>query len=65
MNIWRHVRLAGALVIIVGACVTRQDMVFLGLLIQFVGVIGGLNRTEDQIESLLEKFEKEDDNAVR
>lgn len=65
MNIWRHIRLAGALVIIVAACISRQDMVFLGLLIQFVGVIGGLNRTEEQIESLLSKFEKEDDNAVR
>lgn len=65
MNIWRHIRLAGAVVIIIAACISRQDMVFLGLLIQFVGVMGGLNRAEETIESLLAKLEKEDDNAVR
>lgn len=65
MNIWSHIRLAGAVVIIVAAFLGRIDLTFLGLLIQFLGVVGGLSRVERLVEELLEKLEPEDDDAVR
>lgn len=65
MNIWSHIRLAGAVVIIVAAFIHRIDLTFLGLLIQFVGIIGGLNRVERLVEELLAKLNPEEDDAVR
>lgn len=65
MNIWSHIRLAGAVVIIVAAFIHRIDVTFLGLLIQFVGVIGGLNRVERLVEEVLAKLNPEEDDAVR
>lgn len=65
MNIWSHIRLAGAVVIIIAAFVHRIDLTFLGLLIQFLGVVGGLSRVERIVESLHEKLDPEDEDAVR
>lgn len=61
-NPWKHVRLAGAVVIIVGALTNTIALVFLGLGLQYIGVVAAVDRLERIIDMLIEKEDK--DNAI-
>lgn len=49
MSIWQHIRLAGAVVIIIAAFVNNLMLTLLGLMIQFVGVIGSVSSLEQRV----------------
>ncbi len=57
MIIQKHIRLAGAVTVIVGALANHMQLAMIGLLIQYLGVISGLDRVEQILE---EKDEKND-----
>lgn len=52
-NPWRHIRLAGAVIVIVAFFINSFPLTLLGLTVQYVGTIAGLDRVERLIEKLL------------
>lgn len=61
-NPWKHLRLAGSVVMIAGAFTNTILLTFIGFFIQYVGVVGGLDLVERRLEAL---EPKEEDDAVR
>lgn len=57
---WRHMRLAGSVCIIVAAFMHNLALTFFGLCIQYLGVVGAISSLEDKFEQLTKK---EDDDA--
>ena len=55
-NPYKHLRLAGGLTCLVAALIHNFALVFIGLFIQYIGVIGGLDRLERLFD---EKFPEE------
>jgi len=59
MTIWGHIRLAGAVVQIVGCLMNQWILVLIGFFIQWGGVLGGLDKLErrqkEQDETKVEK----------
>lgn len=65
-NFWKHLRLAGAAVIVASCFVDpplRTSMVLLGLLVQHIAVMGGLDRVERIIDTTLKKENTDETNA--
>ncbi len=57
MNITKHIRFAGSILAIVGFFLNHTTLVVLGLVVQYLGVMFGI----DRLERLLEE-KKEDEN---
>ena len=55
MTIWQHIRLAGAVAIIIAAFINNIMLTFIGLMIQFVGVIGSVSNLEQRVTALESK----------
>ena len=55
MSIWQHIRLSGAVVIILAAFLNNIMLTFIGLMIQFVGVIGSVSSLEARVAALESK----------
>lgn len=61
-NIWKHIRLGGAVISIIGSFINRADMALVGLMIIAVGVVGGVDRLERLVNDLKRTAEERDDN---
>ncbi len=59
MNITKHIRFAGSILAIVGFFLNHTTLVVLGLVVQYFGVMLGVDRVERLLE---EKEETKDDN---
>jgi hypothetical protein len=63
-NFWRHLRLAGAVVIIASAIFHLSiSITLVGLLIQFIGLFGAVGTLEQRVEKL-EKGKSNDENEA-
>jgi galactitol-specific phosphotransferase system IIC component len=60
-NPWKHVRLAGAVVTIIGVLTHQTYVAVLGLVIQYVGVVAGIDLTERRV-AVLEEAAKDENN---
>lgn len=61
-NPWKHLRLAGALIIIVAALAHLSLVVtVVGLTVQYIGVVGAIDRAERLIDILAEQKENPDE----
>ena len=60
-NPWKHIRLAGAIVVIVGAFMHILALTLLGLAMQYLGVVAAVDRLERIIDLMVEK---EDNNGL-
>lgn len=56
-NHWKHVRLSGGLMALVGVLMSHTALILFGLMIQYVGVLGATDLLERRITAL----EGEDD----
>ncbi len=59
MNITKHIRFAGSILAIVGFFLNHTTLVVLGLVVQYLGVMFGVDRLE---RLLAEKEKTEDEN---
>lgn len=62
-NPWSHLRVAGALTLLVGSFMHNTLLFGIGLLIQYVGILGSCNLTERRLDAL--ESAKGEDDAVR
>ena len=62
MNIWEHIKVAGAVVCIVAALLNNLALNLLGLLIATIGVMGHVTNLEYRMK-LLENKGDEDEEA--
>lgn len=61
-NIWKHVRLAGGVMVIIGAFSDTQVLIMLGLVVQYVGALCAIDRLERIID---DRTKPEDEDAIR
>ncbi len=59
MNITKHIRFAGSILAIVGFFIHNTTLVLIGLMVQYLGVMFGVDRLE---RLLVEKEKTEDEN---
>lgn len=57
-NPWKHLRLAGALTMVIGCVANQVVIVILGWGIQYLGVVAALDLTERRLEALEAKESK-------
>lgn len=60
-NLWRHMRLAGSVVMVVGALFNTIPLILVGLFVQYLGLIGGLDLADRRLEELEAKEASHDD----
>lgn len=60
-NPWRTLRTLGGLVVIVGALLPNMQIVFVGLVVQYIGVTGGIDLAERKIDIIIKSLTKEED----
>lgn len=61
MNIWEHVKLAGAVLCIIAAFMNSLLLNFVGLMIAALGVMGHVNQLEYRLKLLELKGEKDEE----
>lgn len=64
-NPWKHLRLAGALVIVAGALFNHTLVTFMGLIIQYIGVIGGVDLVERKVDALFEHLNAQENQETK
>jgi hypothetical protein len=62
-NVWKHVRLIGAVLCIVAAFIHRLELTFIGFAAMFMGTVGAVDRLERIIQAFLEEKDKSNDET--
>lgn len=57
-NLWRQMRLAGGVLMVVGSYINRIDMIVIAFTIVMIGTVNGLASIENRVTALEPKEEK-------